>query len=838
MAANAAFTVLVVDDDADVLRATERILRDAGFHVVTGTTAAAALELTQRHHPALVLLDVMLPDGNGVDVARQLKSDPALADVFVILCSGMKTSGDDQAKGLAKGLADGYLTRPFSKPELLARIDAFLRIRETQRALRASEQRYRLLIENSHDIIYMLTAEGVFTFVSPAWTVLLGHPVDRVAGQPFQQFVHPDDLAGCMGLMRAVIETGLRHEGVEYRVRHLDGSWRWHTSSAVPVRDLSGGVVGFQGIARDITERRRAQAALTHSHDLMRYIIEHNRSAVAVHDRDLKYIYVSQRYLNDYGVKEHDVIGKLHYEVFPDLPQKWRDVHQRALAGETSSAEDDPYVREDGSVDWTRWECRPWYEADGSIGGIIVYTEVITERKRTEEALRLSREQYRALVENLNDVIFTLDLQGACTYVSPAVERLTGYTSGEVEGSPFSRFVHPDDLGGLAEAFMQAVSGITAAHEFRLLDKTGAVRWVVAKSRLVADDGSPPAVAGIMSDVTESRLAEQQLRERSLLLSESQRIGHIGTWSWELPDDHLRWSDEAYRIYGVSSRTFALTPASFFGLLHPDDRALVQEWVRACRSGEEPLELEFRIVPPDGDMRTVSGRGALLPATDSAPARMVGTVQDITARKHAEERLIESLAAQQAITQGVIAALARSIEVRDPYTAGHQRRVGELAAAMALRMELGEERAEGLRVGGLLHDVGKINIPAEILAKPGLLTTMEYELIKGHARAGYDILAAIHFPWPVAEMALQHHERADGSGYPGGLSGEDILPEARILAVADVVEAMASHRPYRAALGLDAALAEVRAGVGVRYDPAAVAACEHVFAAGFVFSDS
>ena len=185
----------------------------------------------------------------------------------------------------------------------------------------------------------------------------------------------------------------------------------------------------------------------------------------------------------------------------------------------------------------------------------------------------------------------------------------------------------------------------------------------------------------------------------------------------------------------------------------------------------------------------------------------------------------------------MIAALARSIEVRDPYTAGHQRRVGELAAAMALCMELGEERAEGLRVGGLLHDVGKINIPAEILAKPGLLTTMEYELIKGHARAGYDILAAIHFPWPVAEMALQHHERADGSGYPGGLSGEDILPEARILAVADVVEAMASHRPYRAALGLDAALAEVRAGVGVRYDPAAVAACEHVFAAGFVFTE-
>ncbi len=138
----------------------------------------------------------------------------------------------------------------------------------------------------------------------------------------------------------------------------------------------------------DITERKRAEEALAHSHDLMRYIIEHNQSAVAVHDRDLKYIYVSQRYLDDYKLEEKDIIGKDHYDVFPDLPQKWRDVHQKALAGEVSSAEDDAYVREDGSVVWTRWECRPWYEADGSIGGIIIYTEVITERKQAEEALR------------------------------------------------------------------------------------------------------------------------------------------------------------------------------------------------------------------------------------------------------------------------------------------------------------------------------------------------------------------------------------------------------------------------------------------------------------------
>jgi len=131
----------------------------------------------------------------------------------------------------------------------------------------------------------------------------------------------------------------------------------------------------------------------------MRYIIEHNQSAVAVHDRDMKYIYVSQRYLEEYQVSEKDVIGKHHYDVFPDLPQKWRDVHQKALAGEVSRADDDPYLRADGTVEWTRWECRPWYESDGSIGGIVVYTEVTTKRKQVEEELRRLKENLEIQVE-------------------------------------------------------------------------------------------------------------------------------------------------------------------------------------------------------------------------------------------------------------------------------------------------------------------------------------------------------------------------------------------------------------------------------------------------------
>ncbi len=167
--------------------------------------------------------------------------------------------------------------------------------------------------------------------------------------------------------------------------------------------------------------------------------------------------------------------------------------------------------------------------------------------------------------------------------------------------------------------------------------------------------------------------------------------------------------------------------------------------------------------------------------------------------------------------------------MRDPYTAGHQQRVAKLAVAIARELHLPEQQIEGLYLAGIVHDVGKINVPAEILNKPGKLSRLQYQLIQAHAEAGYDIIKGVDFPWPIAEIVRQHHERLDGSGYPHGLAGEAILPEAKILAVADVVESMMSHRPYRASLGIEAALAEIEADEGRLFDAAAVEACTALF---------
>jgi len=175
-----------------------------------------------------------------------------------------------------------------------------------------------------------------------------------------------------------------------------------------------------------------SKKALAHSRDLMSYIIAHNRSGVAVHDRDYKYVYVSKKYLEDYNLLEVDVIGKHHYEVFPDLPQKWRDVHKKALAGEVSSAEDDIFERADGSVQWTRWECRPWYEADGSIGGFIIYTEDITKRKTAEIAIRKSEKKYRAIIQATKDGFFTIQKNGKFADVNSTYSKMSGYSIEEL----------------------------------------------------------------------------------------------------------------------------------------------------------------------------------------------------------------------------------------------------------------------------------------------------------------------------------------------------------------------------------------------------------------------
>jgi PAS domain S-box-containing protein len=240
--------------------------------------------------------------------------------------------------------------------------------------------------------------------------------------------------------------------------------------------------------------------------------------------------------------------------------------------------------------------------------------------------------------------------------------------------------------------------------------------------------------------------------------------------------------------------------------------------------------MDYEIIRKDGARLSVQQSFTLLKDTGGEIIGFRGIVRDISDRKALEKEREETLEKLRQTLESTVHAMAMAVESRDPYTAGHQRRVADLAHAVAVAMGMEPNRIIGLRMASMIHDLGKISIPTEILTKPTKLTNIEFEIVKTHAQAGYEILKDIVFPWPIARIVLEHHEKIDGSGYPQHLKGEDLLPESKILTVADVVEAMASHRPYRPSLGIQDALEEISRNRGILYDTDAVNACLSLFA--------
>ncbi|MDX1294622.1 MAG: response regulator [Sulfurimonadaceae bacterium] len=264
---------------------------------------------------------------------------------------------------------------------------------------------------------------------------------------------------------------------------------------------------------------------------------------------------------------------------------------------------------------------------------------------------------------------------------------------------------------------------------------------------------------------------------------------------------------------------------------------LASEYTQKGLRGEQTPSYELELYTKDGSIRSLQVSEQTLFDANGNVVGIEGIARNITMEKEAEAIKEESDRKLHDALVDMIRVIALTVEKRDPYTAGHQQRVAEIAVAIGEKMELDAARLEGLRLGALIHDIGKITIPAEILTNPGHLSDIEYTLIQSHAAEGYDILRDIEFPWPLSQMVLQHHERIDGSGYPNGLKSEEILLEAKILCVADVVEAMTSDRPYRPGLGFDAAIEEITKHRGMLYDEEIVDHCIELFKGGsFTFA--
>ncbi|MBD3413136.1 MAG: response regulator [Candidatus Aminicenantes bacterium] len=300
----------------------------------------------------------------------------------------------------------------------------------------------------------------------------------------------------------------------------------------------------------------------------------------------------------------------------------------------------------------------------------------------------------------------------------------------------------------------------------------------------------------ILKNIGDGVIATNEIGQVSLINKPGEAIT-----GWSLDDALNKELNQIYPIYSEKTGKRLTIPTK--KLLEGKRTRILHEVVLHTKSGTE--------IPIDQAINPILGEGSKI-------SGLVVTFSDITHHKKAEKQIQESWENQKKAMEGAVEAMAYTIETRDPYTAGHQRRVTKLAVKIAKEMDLKEDQIEGIRMSGTLHDIGKIYIPAEILSKPGKISEAEYNIIKTHPKVGADILKSIEFPWPVSGIVRQHHERLDGSGYPNGLSEDEIMIEAKVLAVADVIEAMASHRPYREALSLEKALIEIKKNKGTLYD--------------------
>lgn len=438
----------------------------------------------------------------------------------------------------------------------------------------------------------------------------------------------------------------------------------------------------------------------------------------------------------------------------------------------------------------------------------------------------------QSVFEQLGVGVVRSTLGGRLTYVNPRVCELLGYSRREALMLSIGDLTHADDIGESVAMRRRLVAGGGSHYEreVRLFCKDGHEIWARIVTSLVCPaNGAAANFTSLLQDISRQKELERDQRETELRFRQlAENIREV-LFLDDPTDGRTLYVSPAYElIWGQSTATLYANSGAWMEAIHPEDRPGVERALAAANiSGF--MNQDYRIVRPDGTVRWINGRTFPILDAKKKPYRLAGIAEDITARKDSEAEVHRYIARLQSAMYSTIDVIAAISAKRDPYTHGHERRVGALAAAIAEEMGLEPSRTEGVRIAGFLHDLGKMIVPAEILAKPTRLTREEFNLVKLHPQASYEILKPLQFPWPLAETARQHHERLDGSGYPQGLRDEQILLEAKILAVADTVEAMASHRPYRPGLGVEAALAEIEAGRGRLFEPLAVDACLRLF---------
>lgn len=462
--------------------------------------------------------------------------------------------------------------------------------------------------------------------------------------------------------------------------------------------------------------------------------------------------------------------------------------------------------------------------------------ELESDRIRRECASESHEGRVRDVVELVSpahDLVLHLSPAGLIRHSVSRHKAVFGYRAANLVGRHVREIVPESSYAPFNRGLEVVFGGKPVGElEHEIATAEGRTAWV--RSALVPADRGERAEAAVclMNDITSVKRGERRRRhsDRFLrdILETSSNITIVAT---DLDQNILYWNPGAERVFGYTAEEVVgkAKVSMLYDTRYTDTMTRVAEARR--RAVEEKRGTTFDAVEIRKDGRPLWVKLTLTPRLDD-DGRVIGILgigKDITEHKTAETRLSQSIRSLRRAMNATIHAMALTVEKRDPYTAGHQHRVADLGRSIATEMRLSRDQIECTRMGGIIHDLGKVFVPAEILNRPGGLTETELAIIRNHSETGYEIVRYIDFPWNVSEVILNHHERLDGSGYPAGKVERHIGIEARIVAVADVVESMSSHRPYRPALGLDAALEEIQRYRGTRYDSTVVDCCVRLF---------
>ncbi len=725
-------------------------------------------------------------------------------------------------------------------------------------------KKFDLLIAASGQAVYDYDIETGEIHWSGSVEQVFGYAPEEMGGfDAWSERIHPEDRDMALRLL----DLAEKHRDiydVDYRVRHKNGSYRWIHDRGFFLIEDDRDLRRMFGMMQDIHDRKQgellqsavykiAQAAEASAglddlyrsvHGIIGTVMPASNFYIALYDEGRNLIRFP------YFVDEADPT--------PDPVKPAKGLTEYVIRTGRSllcDEETDRALRSRGEVEIVGAPSSVWLGVplivDGKTTGAMVvqhYTnpnaygaaeqrmlEFVSsqvarsiERKTGEEALRRNEERLSLHIRNTPLAVIEWGTDFRVLQWNAAAEQIFGYTAAEAIGR-HSSFIFGEGVRGHADRVWGALMAKAGGERATIENVTKDGRIISCEwynTALVDGEGRVIGVASQAQDITKRKRAERALRDseelhRRLVAAIPDLIVRT-----DLEGNIVYANKRAERLSGTASG--GLVGGNIFSYVAPED-------LEKARYGAEAIFKERR--QPQEIGLVFDGKpaikfevdGAILRGPDGTPYGVVYLCRDISQRKQAEEDLRSGLVKLRTTLKAAIDSLASAIEMRDPYTAGHQERTTRLARAIAVEMGLDAERIEGIEIAGVIHDIGKLYVPAEILSKPTKLTELEYALIKMHAQAGYTILSKIDFPWPIAQIVHQHHEFINGSGYPQGISGKDILLEARILCVADVVEAMSSHRPYRPALGVALALDEITQKRGILYDREVVDACLRLF---------